>query len=487
MAKATPQDVVFACHSMPQRIFDENTTRIKWFSLYNYDLKTTTSVLKDALLDEETPKNIVCAAYQKYAGFVPNDELCEHYEELLNTYRKQSSNKLMFASCLFLPCMSRQWDQVAKLNDSIRIYNIILGRSPLNLHKMGLTTISENDFSLRIKGGCYADYQLGLGVGKYYSLELLIRIKQHLINVFDHAFTDREQPRDMILKSVRVKTPPPLAATPGFMSNAFFKQELQDQGLISRSEEDEGAERLTFSEWRPTGWRHWDLYRYENLNTKEDREEALQRHLAEILQSSPRPVWGKVREDLIVEFDNDLMESSDQSSSEEDVEDEKVLEKGDVVVEERTVSMQESDDEEENSSSQQIEAEKVKVQKEKYNENEQLLADYKRAAEVNEELVNQYKQELGVYKVQVTKEKAAVKEWKKQTEIALADNKELSKLIRDQDRKISVLEAQIHRMKKEYKFLRNLYEDGSSRRVNGRRYANYEDFLESAKSAKSKK
>ena len=470
----TRQDIVFASHAMPERIFSEETTRIKWFSLFNYDLETTTQVIKDAIADQSVEKNIVISVYQKYVVFLSNEAIEEQLADIIQVYRKQSANRIMFASCLFLPYQSKDWNQVAKLNDVMRIYNIGMGRTPLNLHKMGLTTISETDYSLRTKGGCYADFQLGLGVGKYYSLELLIRIKQHLLTVFDNAFTGRKEPQGAMLKSVRVKTPPPLAATPGYMGNPFFKQQLQDLGLISSPANENEDQRLDFSEWRPTGWRHWDLYRYLDLNTKEEREEALEHHLSEILQSSERPVWGcndTDRNDLVVEFDNDFVNNKDQSSSSSS-EDEGEAGNDEIAAEVRTVTMQESEDEAA------PEAEKEKPKKENYNENNQLLIEYKRAAEVNEELVGQYKQELGVYKVQATREKAAAKEWRKQAETALADNKELSKLAANLDKKIAVLEDQIRRMRKEYKFLRGLYENGGRQRVTGQRYAKYEDFLE---------
>ncbi len=478
------QDCVFAAHAMPERIFNEQTTRIKWFSLFNYDFETTIQTIKDAILDESIAKNIVICAFQKYAGILPNKMIEDACVDIIEVWRTQSTNKIMFASFLFLPYLSKEWKQIAKLNDAMRIYNIIMDMTPLNLHKMGLTTISETDFSLRTKGGCYADYQLGLGVGKYYSLELLIKIKQHLLAVFDNAFSGREQPQGAILKSVRVKIPPPLAATPGYMGNPFFKQVLQDQGLISRPGGEDDEERLEFSEWRPTGWRHWDLYRYLDLNTKEDREEALEHHLSELLKSSERPVWGnkvEAKNDLVIEFDNDMVDVKDQSSSSSDDESVDVGSKDDIEV--RTITMQESDDE----TVAAPEAEKEKPKKEDCNENNQLLAEYKRAAEVNEELAGQYKQELGVYKVQASKEKAAAREWRKQAEAALADNKELSKLAAQLDKKIAVQESQISRMRKEYKFLRGLYENGWRPRLHGHRYANYEDYLEDEVVDKDKK
>ena len=104
------------------------------------------------------------------------------------------------------------------------------------------------------------------------------------------------------------------------------------------------------------------------------------------------------------------------------------------------------------------------------------MAEYKRAAEVNEELADQYKQELNIVKVQVQEQKAAAREWRKQAEQAEHARKEVFASNKAMERQISVLEEQVNRMRKEYKFLRSLYEDGSSRRITGRRYAKEEDW-----------
>ena len=473
------QDIVFAYHSMPQRIFDEEKTRIKWFSLWNYDLKTTTKTIKQAVADQSQAKNIVVSAYQKYAGTLDNEVILDNILEILEVWRKQTKNKILFGTCLFEPEFSHVWDKVAKLNDGIRLYNLCMGMSPLNLHKMAMTTISETDFSLRTKPGCYADFQAGLGVGKYPSLEMLIRLKGHLITVFDHAFTGKKDPDGAMVKSVRIKIPPPLAATPGYMINPFFKQCLQDRNLVSRNDEEVLAERLTFSEWKPTGWRHWDMYKYGHMETKEDREAALQYHLEEILQSSPRPTWGQedeVMENLVIEVDNDVC---DKQTANED--EERVVRAADESSDSDSSGSDSSDSSDEDSEDNTDEDDSSKGEKEKEqrnsNENQQLLAEYKRAAEVNEELANQYKQELNIMKVQVQEQKAAAREWRKQAGEAERARKEVFASNKSLERQVSVLEEQVNRMRKEYKFLRGLYEDGSSRKITGRRYAREEDWV----------
>lgn len=469
------QDIVFAYHAMPQRIFDEEKTRIKWFSLWNYDLQTTTKTIKQAVADQTQAKNIVVSAYQKYAATIDNEVILDHIFQILEVWRGQKKNKVLFGTCLFEPEFSHAWEKVAKLNDGIRLYNLCMGMSPLNLHKMAMTTISETDFSLRTKPGCYADFQLGLGVGKYPSPEMLIRLKGHLITVFDNAFTGKKDPDGAMAKTVRIKIPPPLAATPGYMINPFFKQCLQDRNLVSRNEEEALAERLTFSQWKPTGWKYWYLYRYGHMETKEDREAALQYHLEEILQSSPRPTWGQEEipmENLVIEVDNDACVPKKSTLEDEERVIRAVNESSDS---ESSSDSSDSSDEDSEDSSDEDESSKGEKEKRKCNEN-QLLAEYKRAAEVNEELADQYKQELNIVKVQVQEQKAAAREWRKQAEQAEHARKEVFASNKAMERQISVLEEQVNRMRKEYKFLRSLYEDGSSRRITGRRYAKEEDW-----------
>lgn len=441
------QEIVFSNFSMPSQVWDESKTRIKWISLKNYDLKSMTNVVLKAIKDQSQPKNIIIACFGKFAGAVENEKLVAIFEDIVATYKLQKANKINLATCLFIPNNSAVWDKIADLNESIRLCNNIIGISPCNLHKMGMTTVSEEDLTLRIKGGCYAEYQLGLNFGINLSIEGLIRVRQHVINVFDYAFN--EEPIELLKgmkKGVRITKPPPLIETPGYKFNRFFVQELRARNLASNDEGIEVRRSLSFSKWRPEGWKHWFFYQNDPLWTKDDRERALSKHLEELHRSDAKPVWGNdedKNEVIVVEIDNDYyVEGEDR-----DIDEVTIVEKRDK--EDKT---------------------------ENYNESK-----LRRSAEVSEELATQYKQELNLAKVQVSKEKAAAKEWKRQVNILERDNKELQASLTKYSTQVDVLEAQVKRMRDEYKFLRDLYEYGGRQRclkVSGRRYAYETDFDE---------
>ena len=453
-------DVVFAAHSMPPSIWDESKTRIKWVSLKNYDMRTMTDTIKAAIKDQTQPKNIIISCYQRFAGAVENEKLCGFFDEIVLEFKSQTANRICLATCMFLPNSSAVWDKVANLNESIRIYNNVIGISPCNLHKMCMTTVSEEDLTLRLKGGCFAEFQLGLNFGINLSIEGLIRVKQHVINVFDFAF---KEPQTEILqaikKGVRINKPPPLIETPGYNFNRFFLQELKARNLAyGCSDNGEIRRHLSYSKWRPEGWKHWAVYKNDLLWTKQDREKALQEHLDMLHRSDEPPVWGDIEEEkevIIVEFDNDEYQAEDRDIH-------FVEDKEDTTMDSKSQKTKEEDS----------------------NENEVSVVDTERAKAVNGELARNYKIELSLAKVQVSKEKAAAREWKRQANILERDNKELNEAVDKYAKRIDVLEAQVSRMIKEYKFLRGLYEDGGRRRgvkVHGKAFAKERDFKENPK------
>ncbi len=458
-------EVVFAAHSMPPSIWSESKTRIKWVSLKNYDMRTMTETVKAAIKDQSQQKHIIISCYQRFVGAVENEKLCGFFDEIIMEYKNQEANKICLATCMFLPNSSAVWDKVADLNESIRLYNNVIGISTCNLHKMGMTTVSEEDLTLRIKGSCFSEYQLGLNFGINLSIEGLIRVKQHIINVFDYAFKDlysRAEIIKSIKRGVRITKPPPLIETPGYKFNRFFLQELKARNLAyGCSDNGEVKKQLSFSKWRPEGWKNWEVYKNDLLWTKQDRERALQDHLKVLHRSDEPPVWGTVEEEqevitvdeekevIIVEFDNDEYQTED-------------------VAENKTGE---------------------KTKKEDNNEmidvsNDVAVADLERANIVNEELASQYKQELTLAKVNASKEKAAAREWKRQVNILERDNKELNAAVNKYAKRVDVLEAQVSRMIKEYKFLRGLYENGGRQRgvkVYDKVYAKDRDFKDKDK------
>ena len=451
------QDIVFSNFAMPSEVWDEEKTRIKWISLKNYDLKAMRSVVIKAIRNQSQPKNIIIASFAKFAGAVENKKLVQIFEEFVAESKAQKANKINIATCMFIPNNSAVWDKVADLNESIRLCNNIIGISPCNLHKMGMTTVSAEDLTLRVKGGCFAEFQLGLNFGINLSIEGLIRVRQHVINVFDYAFN--AEPIDIIhgiKKGVRITKPPPLIETPGYNYNRFFVQELRARNLAGTNEGIEVRRSLTYSKWRPEGWKYWQVYQNDLLWNKQDRERALSEHLAKLHRSDEKPVWGKAQDEdedeqdvIVVEIDNEYYEEK-QPGDDRDVQ----------IVERK---------------------EEAKVDKENKKENSNENQELRRSVEVNEELASQYKQELNLAKVQVSKERAAAKEWKRQVNILERDNKELNTAVSKYTRQVDVLEAQVKRMREEYKFLRDLYEFGGRQRclkVNGRRYAYENDFDE---------
>lgn len=469
-------DVVFASFMMPERVMDERVSRIRWYSLKNYDLQTTTNVVIDAILDQTQTKNIVVANYQKFAGAIENHKITRCFDRIVDALRSQERNKIVFSTCVYLPSSSNVWKQVAELNDKIRLYNEIIDMPQLCLHKMATSWISEEDRTLRVRGMAFIEFQLGLALGTNWSYEGLMKVKKYLIIAMDIVFSVQAERKK--IRYAAAPIPPPLIETDGYRKNEFHKQTLRERNLAGRpASAGSMRHRLTWSERKPEGWRHWEIYQKNPCDTKAERERALQDHLAELHVSSERPVWGN-KEEQKVELQAQREDQTDEPYDPEDMDLIVFSEEEDCVVVE---DAQEGDREVEVLTRELTINEETEEETE-YNEDLHGVddpMDVNRYDKINEELVSQYRKELANKTAQICKEKAASKHWKTAANKSEDAKQSLVKDIEYYKRRVKVLEGQVKRISDEYNYLKVLYEqDGRKRqlKVSGRKFARRGDF-----------
>ena len=470
-----PKDYVFASYMMPHRIWDESMTRAKWISLKNYDIRTCTDVILDAVNDQSESKNIIVLAYQKWAGALENKKLMKYLDEIVEAVKKQEKNKLIFGTCLFIPNSSVVWKKVGELNENLRWCNERLGMPPLNMHKMAMCWISESDKTLRVRGTSFVEFQLGLGLGINASYECLIKIKNHILIALDNTFYGTASKRRS--SSVRVRVPPPLIETEGYRFNEFHRQELEDRNLSGRPKSTGGyrRSRLTWSQRRPEGWQAWDIYKSTPW-TKDERERVLAEYLEELHQSSERPVFGvqtkkeEEQESQLVEeegtVDDLIVFSEDEGIGGGEPEDREVevltskLTLGGGDAEECEVENEKDIEDCNESELEAIEAADIENSHERYNR-------------INEELVLQYRKEIATKSVQLSKEKTASKQWKGVASKVEEEKHAMGKDLEYYKRRVEILESQVERINNEYYFLKGLYEHGGRKRElkpTGRQY-----------------
>ena len=478
-------DVVYASFMMPEAILDEKISRIRWYSLKNYDLKTSTDCIVDAIRDQKQTKNIVIANYQKFAGAIENHKITRCFDRIVDALRSQERNKIVFSTCVYVPSNSNVWKQVGELNEKIRLYNEMIDMPQLCLHKMATSWISEEDRTLRVRGMAFIEFQLGLGFGTNWSYEGLQKVKKYLINAFDIIFSVQAEKKKIRYASVPI--PPPLIETDGYRKNEFHRQEIKARNLGGRPASTGSMRyRLTWSERKPEGWRHWEVYQKNPCDTKEERERALQDHLAELHVSSERPVWDD-KEGQEPEHQAQREEQVDEPYDPEDMdlivfsEDEE----GDCVIVE---DAQDVDREVEilardltiNEDATEEEIEEIEYNEDEHGDDDGMGVN--RYDQINEELVKQYRKELANKNAQICKERAASKHWKSSANKSENDNHVLVKDLEYYKRRVKVLEGQVKRISEEYKYLKGLYEqDGRKRQVlqkaTDRKFAKKGDFV----------
>ena len=474
-------DIVYANYKMPEYVLDEKVSRIKWVSLKNYDLRTATDVIIEAIVDQTVEKNIVIACFQKWCGAIENSKITKCFDEIVEAYKSQKANKIVFSTFWYLPNSSSVWRQVRDMNDKVRFYNELIDMPQLCMHKMGTTWVSECDRTLRIRGMIFLEFQLGLGLGHSLSVEGLYKVKNYLLVAMDITFSpDAEKKR---VRYARAVVPPPLIETEGYRFNEYFKQELKDRNLAGRPSSTGGSRsnHLTWSQRRPEGWRNWDVYKKNACWTKEERIRALEEHLEIINKSDERPVWGKKEEKKQIQHvPEEVRDGEEDLIVFSDAEQDGVFDDdADREVEILTRELSLNDDA-------QIKEEETEIE---YNEEEHDGMDVDefgidRYDRVNEELVKQYRKDLASKTAQIVKEKAASRHWRHEADKSETANNALEKDLEYYKRRTQVLEGQLKRVCDEYRYLRDLYEQGGRKRevkVNGRKFTKRGDFTKDAK------
>ena len=486
------QDIIFSWFSMPERIWDPKITRISWYSLKDYNIRECTDIILEAVRDQSTAKNIAICCYQKWAGIMEKRKINKFFDEIVAEVHKQEKNKVCFSSALFLPNCQSIWQQVAEFNDETRWYNEKLKMPPMSLHKMGTTTISEFDKTLRVRGMCFSEFQAGLGFGTHPSYEGCLKIKSYMLVAFDNTFAPRAYTRKS--RFVRVKVPPPLVETEGYRFNAFHRQELEKRNLAGKAATSSGARShdLTWSERRPEGWQRWDMYMRFPMKTKEEREHAHSEWLQEINRTDPKPIWGREDEsdeDEVV-FIEEVVVDAGAQEEEEDL----IVFSDDEAVEQEPEHQIGGDDDMENLADNLYRTDvreelTVEIENRNCNEIEIEVSDIEdeedptgidRYNQINEHLVTEYRKEIANKNVLISQQKAAAKQWKGMANKNQEENQVLSKDIDYYKRRVQVLEKQLERVTQEYNYLRGLYEHGAQKRtikVNGRKFAKAGDFV----------
>ena len=89
-------DLVFASFKLKEEILNEDREGIRWISLANYDLRTTVDVVKEAVMQQRTAKNILVSCFQKFLGNTDVQVLIKYLYEIYDLVKDQTQNRLVF-------------------------------------------------------------------------------------------------------------------------------------------------------------------------------------------------------------------------------------------------------------------------------------------------------------------------------------------------------------------------------------------------------
>ncbi len=417
-------NLVFASFKIKEEILNEEKEGIRWISLANYDLRTTVDVIKEAVVQQRTAKNILVAAFQKFLGNTDVQILIKYLHEIYEVAKDQSQNRLVFGTALFLPTQEEYWKLVALFNKECQLLNEKLQMPRVNLHRSVMRQMPGD--TMEVKPQNWQEYQLGVATGRTLSHEGMEHLFRYIRKAFDTVFADGA----LTLKSKppKVVCPPSLASMPEYKNNQFFRQVLEYKGILRRTQSagHSRRERLNCTDDRLPGWRHWRIFKDQGpLWSLSSREGALEAHNYMLNKLDERPLWeedmeeedeDKVQEREVIEV---IEEDDDDSVFEEDA---KPVPKRSYKKEERKTEQKDSYEKEDKTKDDNKMATKLlKLARDKVRESETLLS-------VANEKIKAYKKETAVKEAQIVKERAAVKHWRG---IVEAKQSEIDKLTAD--------------------------------------------------------
>ena len=443
-------DLVFASFKLKEEILNEDREGIRWISLANYDLRTTVDVVKEAVMQQRTAKNILVSCFQKFLGNTDVQVLIKYLYEIYDLVKDQTQNRLVFGTALFLPTQEEYWKLVALFNKECQILNAKMDRPRVNLHRSVMRQMPDD--TMEIKPQNWQEFQLGVATGRTLSHEGQECLFRYIRKAFDTVFGDNA----LTLKSKppKVICPPSLAQMPEYKNNRFFRQVLEVKGILPRRTRSAGQprqERLTCTDDRLSGWRHWYIFKQQGpLWSLSSREGALEAHNYLISRSDERPVW---EEDVVEKFDD---ESDDRDAAVMEEDNDSVFEEEARPVPKRSYKKEEKEKEQKDSYESQDKVKNVKDDNKMTTKLLKLARDKVRESEhmltVADEKMKAYKKEAAAKEAQIVKEKAAVKHWRNIADVKQA---EIDKLTADYNK----LEASYERVMDRCEELTKDYED----------------------------
>ncbi len=114
------QDIVFSSFKIKKEVLGEDRRGIRWLSLSNYDLHTAVDIIKEAIIDQQQPKNIIIQVLQKYIGDFNIQHLIDHMYEIYREATKQTKNKVAFGTALFIPTDERYGECMGFLTKNVK-------------------------------------------------------------------------------------------------------------------------------------------------------------------------------------------------------------------------------------------------------------------------------------------------------------------------------------------------------------------------------
>ena len=485
-------DVVYSCWRPYDELWVDSDTR-RWVSMADKTLDEMVDAVLAAINDQGTPKNILILFFQRYVGGVPVETMRKHIRRIIEATKDQKWNRVCLSTCWFVPSHQKIWGTVGMFNRMVHRANEEMGVSRVNIHRYVMSQVSDQDDTLRSRAAMWIEFQLGLHLGSHLSYEGVRNIINAVETVLDTAYKFQKHKRAKS-RDTRQVVPQSLATTPGWNKNRFQRQLLFDRGLLTVNDRKPGAKKLKMSDQTLEGHENWYVFRkFGKLDRYHERDGILEAFIRLLKRADKIPDWSQMaingndepedEEETIVVQDVDdvetevhVTEGEGETSALEEVtnavEDMAVVAPNDEdtpydpeeewtsdrdlqieittkpdgsqdIITRRIQLIDSEDENKEMPLEKGTEKEREENSYEDLNELADKLQEAERRLQIEVEKNKAYKTELENKDVTLSKEKAATKFWRQQSE--------------DKKAKIEELEIEVQRQSDEKKYMRNVY------------------------------
>ena len=234
MGTFEPYHVVIAPMEIPESIFSENQTGIKWLPMVTETAAQIAEFVVDQL-EQARPRCITVMALQnamRVEAMETVDDVKGAIDTVVDCWRLNTRHRVVFTTLIFTPNEVEEWGNIAEVNGHIHQANKQMSMQPLRIHRIFLSK-QRGENVLVVNGSRFVEFNNKTGLGDTPTLEALKLIVKWILLHHRRGMFNRDVPASC--PETALMMPTPLGFTEGYHNCTILSQILRQRGqFVSR-------------------------------------------------------------------------------------------------------------------------------------------------------------------------------------------------------------------------------------------------------------